>query len=66
MSTDDESARHARAKRLRAEIDSVIGSTTIEGVSATDHPTTPAVPESPRDFVQRRMREVEQQDKPNA
>ena len=66
MSTEDEAARKARAKRLRAEIDAVTGQKALEGTPVADPPATPAIPESPRDFIHRRMREIEQNEKPHS
>lgn len=64
MKTDDEAARKARAERLHKQIDELL----VETKSADDAPATaddepsaahaPRKPESPREFVHRRMREL--------
>ena len=63
MSSPDEAARAARAKRLREEIEQLL--------HKGDKATTPSPPgfappaqESPRDFIHRRMREQKQGDGP--
>jgi hypothetical protein len=64
MKPDDEAARKARAKRLREQIDEL-----EKGVASTKDAQVPPVeetaatpaspkPESPREFIHRRMREL--------
>jgi hypothetical protein len=69
MPTDDEAARKARADRLHAQIEASKEKDATRGipeelpVPASTSEQTPPVsppPESPRDFVHRRMREVRQ------
>jgi hypothetical protein len=62
--TEDESARQARAKRLRAEIDAMTGANTPATTPAAEQSASPPIPESPRDFIHRRMQELEE-DKTN-
>jgi hypothetical protein len=63
VSTNDEATRNARAKRLREELDQFLG----RGDKTTSPPTNPSptVPESPRDFIHRRMHELDKK-KPSA
>jgi hypothetical protein len=58
MSTDDEAARKARAERLREEIDKLV-SPEGKPEEETGQPEAPPA-ESPRDFIHRRMRELDQ------
>jgi hypothetical protein len=53
MGHDDGAARHARAERLRAEIERIKG-----GKPGADSPSGSPETESPRDFVERRVREL--------
>lgn len=55
MSTENEAAREARAKRLRADIDAVTGK---QPAATAEQP-----PETPREFIHRRMREIEEEKK---
>jgi hypothetical protein len=58
MASDDEAARKARADRLRTHIASSKKAAEVPA-SATDSPSSkPAKTESPREFVERRMREL--------
>jgi len=74
MEKDDQAARKARAERLRKQIARIINKpdpapdrdepdssqdATSEGDSQSSH----KVNESPRDFIQRRMREVKEKRK---
>lgn len=63
MSIEDEAARKARAKRIRADIDAMTGTVPPEETAAAEPPAATPKPESPRDFVQRRMREVAEAEK---
>jgi hypothetical protein len=56
MAGDDEATRRERADRLRRQIDEKIGSTPAR----EEKPR----PESPRDFVERRMRETDKKGNP--
>lgn len=58
MATEDDSARRARAERLRREIDRL-----KEGGVPFAPPPAPSPPESPADFVHRRMRELDEKKK---
>jgi hypothetical protein len=61
MSTNDETARKARAERLHAQIDSISGQGSGETAQPPQNegpPSEPGPVESPRDFVHRRMREM--------
>ena len=55
--SDDEKAREAKAQRLHEEIEQM--KPTAEAECADVESETPKT-ESPRDFIQRRMRELEQ------
>jgi hypothetical protein len=58
---DDAAARKARARRLREVIER-LKSTRTDGEGAPLSPTESAaipLPESPRDFIQRKMRELD-------
>ncbi len=60
MSSDDEGARIERARRLREEIASL-----EEDGDGVPDSTPSSEPESPRDFIHRRMREeAEREDAP--
>jgi hypothetical protein len=61
MPLPDDAARAARAKRLREEIDQLMGKGD-KAVTPTSPDVAPPVHESPREFVQRRMRELKQGD----
>jgi hypothetical protein len=54
MSREDSEARKARAARLREQIERLKADQQPAGA-----PDPPAQPESPRDFVERRMRETD-------
>jgi hypothetical protein len=54
MNADDEAARKARADRLRTQIERLTADRPIE-----QEPDRPPEPESPREFIERRMRETE-------
>jgi hypothetical protein len=59
---DDPAARHARAEALRAQIDRLTGRTSGDRPPPTDEPgDAPAAEsdESPRQFIERRMHEIE-------
>ena len=64
MPDDDAKARKERAKRLEKEIDklekksSILPDPALEVDAQTAHPD-----ESPRDFIQRRMRELDEAEK---
>jgi hypothetical protein len=64
MATDDQAARKARAKRLREQIDDLVKGT--EPIPAAQVPpdeeglTAPRKQESPREFINRRMRELKE------
>jgi hypothetical protein len=64
MKTNDEGARKARANRLHEQIDELVEETktTDEAPSTANVESSPAAaprkPESPREFVHRRMREL--------
>ena len=58
MSTEDEAARKARAKRLRADIDTLTVNHPPQAAESTNQPA-----ETPRDFIHRRMREIEEEEK---
>jgi hypothetical protein len=61
---DDAAARKARARLLREVIER-LKSTKTEGEGQSPSPTEPAaspLPESPRDFIHRKMRELDTQD----
>ena len=62
MSTDDDAARLARAKRLHAEIDAVTGLQPQSEPIPASPPRGPAT-ESPREFIRRRMKELENEKK---
>ncbi len=77
--SDDDTARRARAERLRrqiAEIKSGVdekapatedtASAEVESESADQQPPIRGKKEKPRDFIQRRMRELNQQPKPDS
>ena len=55
MTNDDEEARKARAARLRAQIERL-----KTGEQPAGLPDQPAAPHSPRDYVERRMREIDE------
>lgn len=55
MENDDEAARKARADRLREQIDRLKD-------AETDETDDSATPESPRDFIDRRMKEFDPED----
>jgi hypothetical protein len=55
MADEDEEARKARAARLRAQIERLKA-----GQQPAWPPDQPSAPESPRDYVERRMREVDE------
>ncbi|MBD0319926.1 MAG: hypothetical protein ICV87_06320 [Gemmatimonadetes bacterium] len=55
MSSDDEAARIERARRLRREAESL-----VHPEGEPPGPEVPAEPETPRDFIHRRMREIEE------
>jgi len=61
MSTEDEAARQARAKRLRADIDTLTGARPPEATESADQPV-----ETPRDFIHRRMREIAEEEERQA
>jgi hypothetical protein len=65
MASDDQAARKARAERLRAEIAAKKrGTDAGASASPADQPASkPAEGESPREFVERRMRELREQEK---
>jgi hypothetical protein len=58
MSKEDEAARQARAKRLRAEADALTGARPPEETESVKQPA-----ESPREFIHRRMKEIEEEEK---
>jgi hypothetical protein len=63
MAVNDEPARIARAKRIRQNVDQLLG----RGGEATTPPTEAAAKsaaESPRDFIQRRMHELNKGNQP--
>ena len=62
MATDDEAARKARAKALREQIDKVKQGGAAPAPATGGVPPTPA-PETPAEFVHRRMRELDKGDK---
>jgi hypothetical protein len=59
MKTDDEAARKARADRLHNQIDGLVDGTakTPNGLVPPTQSAPPAQ-DSPRDFINRRMREL--------
>jgi len=61
MSNDDEAARKARARRLRDQIDQIAKGEPEAEKSEQESP--PAGSESPREFVHRRMRELDKKDR---
>jgi hypothetical protein len=56
MSEEDEEARKARAARLRKQID------LLREKKRSDFPDQPPDPESPREFIERRMREIDSEE----
>ncbi len=59
---DDAAARAARARRLRKQIDATTDAKPTDAVG-TEPPEIPeSTPESPRDFIQRRMKELDAED----
>jgi hypothetical protein len=59
MPAKDDAAQAARAKRLRKEIEKIKAP---PSQAEATQPKTAATPkESPRDFIQRRMRELDQE-----
>jgi hypothetical protein len=63
MTQDDAAARKAQAKRLRKQIRDLTGSDGEEEKAPEDENETPqggAAGESPRDFINRRMRQLEE------
>jgi len=60
MPQDDDAARKARAKKLRKQIREI----THAKEEPCDDPESEAPPESPRDFIHRRMMEDENKDTP--
>lgn len=62
MAANDEPARIARAKRMRKEIDELV-TPESEGVKPADadQATSVPAPESPRDFIHRRMHELKKE-----
>lgn len=67
MKPDDEAARKARADQLRKEIDKLTGAAEpTEAPTPAAEGTTadaPAQPLSPRDFIHKRMRELEDKER---
>jgi hypothetical protein len=59
--SDDEAAQKARAERLRQQIERL--KSPVPEERDLDTPKSPAK-ESPRDFTHRRMRELDQQERP--
>lgn len=55
MSNDGEVARIERARRLREEMDAL-----VERGNRPEPPEAPVHPESPRDFIHRKMQELEE------
>jgi hypothetical protein len=55
MSNDGEAARIERARRLREELDAL-----VERGGAPLAPESPGHHESPRDFIHRKMQELEE------
>jgi hypothetical protein len=55
MANEDEEARKAQAARLRAEIERLKA-----GQQPAEPPDQPSAPESPRAYVERRMREIDE------
>jgi hypothetical protein len=65
VDTEDIAARKARADRLRGKVEELRSDSQAPS-GAPEEAKPPASPESPREFVQRRMREIEKQsDKPD-
>jgi hypothetical protein len=62
MANDDEAARKARADRLRAQIRSS-KKPAAEEPAPDQSSGKPAKPESPREFVERRMRELREEER---
>jgi len=61
MAANDEEARKARARRLREQIKKLEeGQKTEEGVQPADQAEHKG-PENPRDFIHRKMRELDQE-----
>jgi hypothetical protein len=55
MANEDEEARKAQAARLRAQIERLKA-----GQQPAEPPDQPSAPESPRAYVERRMREIDE------
>ena len=62
MIEGDKRSQEARARALRKQIDEVAGRPSQDEASPRDKPEKPEA-ESPRDFIQRRMRELDQKDR---
>jgi hypothetical protein len=68
MNADDEAARKARAKQLHGQIEKLVGgsdsSPAAQEMPVEDTPVQPAPSsrESPREFIQRRMRELKEKE----
>jgi hypothetical protein len=68
MEKDDEQARKTRAKNLMAEIERLTTESPTTKDPAADETTgenemAPSRPASPREFIHKRMRELDKQDK---
>jgi hypothetical protein len=67
MTPDDETARKARADRLRKQIDAMTGAAQPaaapeESAAAGESTDAAAAPPSPREFIQKRMRELKEKE----
>jgi hypothetical protein len=60
MPVDDEAARKARAQRLREQIKQIESPKTEDESTAKEARPQPG--ESPRDFIHRKMRELDKKD----
>ncbi len=61
--TDDQQEREVRARRLRKQIGEIVGGKTPESNESVAEQQKPE--ESPREFVERRMRELKKERKQN-
>jgi hypothetical protein len=59
MAADDEAARKARAQRLRKQIQRLAAP---EGEAGSAQEAPPPAPESPRDFIHRKMRGLDKKE----
>jgi hypothetical protein len=61
--SDDRAAREAKAKEWEEELERLTGGASPKK-SSGEAPLQPQEPESPRDFIHRRMHELDEREKP--